>query len=156
MRGGVRGDDRRIFADNRNPFRAIMGKKRIAIVAILSIICCRFILERNATRYGLPQPTPILSNYSHQIDYSANNFTRFVSYGLPRTASTTQFHLVCVCFFLHMKEHKPTLANETKCYFQGKSNFTFPSLDEPQGMCRFQRNIFLKRFIFYSPLSCLN
>ncbi|KAK1737450.1 hypothetical protein QTG54_011736 [Skeletonema marinoi] len=68
------------------------------------------------------------------MDYSAKNFTQFILYGQPRTASTTQFNLVCVCFVLHMKEHKPSLANATKCYFQGKGNHIYPSLDRPQVM----------------------
>jgi len=80
---------------------------------------------------------PTLSKNSQRMDYSAKNFTRFISYGQPRTASTTQFNMVCVCFVLHMKEHKPSLANATKCYFQGKGNHIYPSLDRPQGKYRF-------------------
>ena len=67
----------------------------------------------------------------------ANNFTRFVSYGQPRSASTLQFNMVCVCFFLHMKVYKPTLANSTKCYYQGETNYNYPSLDLPQGKYSF-------------------
>ena len=63
----------------------------------------------------------------------ANNFTRFISYGEPRSASTLQFSMVCVCFFLHMTVHKSTLANSTKCYFGDKENYNYPSLDLPQG-----------------------
>ena len=61
------------------------------------------------------------------MDKSANNFTQFVTYGLKRTASTLQFNMVCVCFFLHMKVYKPTLANKTKCHFLD------PSPGRPQG-----------------------
>ena len=67
------------------------------------------------------------------MDKSANNVTRFITYGTPRTASTLQFNVVCVCFFLHMKEHFPSLANTTNCYYQGKTNYSYTSLDQPQG-----------------------
>ena len=67
-------------------------------------------------------------------DSSANNnFTRFMSYGPLRSASTLQFNMVCVCFFLHMKVYKPILANSTICYFKGENNYKYPSLDLPQG-----------------------
>lgn len=68
-----------------------------------------------------------------QDSSAANNFTRFMSYGPLRSASTLQFNMVCVCFFLHMKVHKPTLANSTICYFKGNNNYNYPSLDLPQG-----------------------
>jgi len=68
------------------------------------------------------------------VHRGANNFTSFISYGPARSASTLQFNIVCVCFFLHMKVHKPTLANSTKCYYQSKTNYNYPSLDLPQVM----------------------
>jgi len=67
------------------------------------------------------------------MDKSANNITRFITYGTLRTASTLQFNMVCVCFFLNMNVHFPSLANTTKCYFQGEGNFSYSSLDQPQG-----------------------
>lgn len=76
----------------------------------------------------------IILNDDNQDSVSANNnFTRFMSYGPLRSASTLQFNMVCVCFFLHMKVHKPTLANSTICYFKGNNNYNYPSLDLPQG-----------------------
>jgi len=68
------------------------------------------------------------------MDKSANNITRFITYGTLRTASTLQFNMVCVCFFLNMNVHFPSLANTTKCYFQGEGNFSYSSLDQPQVM----------------------
>ena len=72
------------------------------------------------------------------MDKSANNFTRFMTYGPPRTSSTVQFNMLCTCFFLHMKLHFPTLANETKChYITSDTNYNDLSLDQPQGKNRF-------------------
>eukprot|EP00984_Skeletonema_dohrnii_P015278 scaffold6557_cov109-Skeletonema_dohrnii-CCMP3373.AAC.9 len=68
------------------------------------------------------------------VDKSANNITRFITFGSPRTASTLQFNMVCVCFFLNMKVNFPSLANTTNCYSQRKGNYSYPSLalDQPQ------------------------
>eukprot|EP00984_Skeletonema_dohrnii_P011589 scaffold4628_cov146-Skeletonema_dohrnii-CCMP3373.AAC.19 len=74
-----------------------------------------------------------LKQVDMDMDKSANNLTRFITYGTPRTASTLQFNMVCVCLFLNMKVHFPSLANTTNCYFQGKGNYSYPSLDQPQG-----------------------
>ena len=84
---------------------------------------------------GVKRTTRSIDNILNddQDSSAANNFTRFMSYGPLRSASTLQFNMVCVCFFLHMKVHKPTLANSTICYFKGNNNYNYPSLDLPQG-----------------------
>lgn len=41
------------------------------------------------------------------------------SYGLPRTASTTQFNILCAALFLHTRKHSPELLNNTICTIAG-------------------------------------
>ena len=40
-------------------------------------------------------------------------------YGPPRTASTTQFNIICVGLFLHIRAHSPDLLNHTICTYAG-------------------------------------
>eukprot|EP00984_Skeletonema_dohrnii_P011587 scaffold4628_cov146-Skeletonema_dohrnii-CCMP3373.AAC.17 len=86
------------------------------------------------------------------MDKSANNLTRFITYGTPRTASTLQFNMVCVCFFLNMKVHFPSSANRTNCYYQ---DWIDPSLDQPQGKKAFMFmniHVYSGGNMLYSPL----
>lgn len=56
------------------------------------------------------------------VDISDAEFTsirHIFQYGTPRTASTTQFNIVCVSLFLHIRAHSPELINNTICTAAG-------------------------------------
>ena len=47
--------------------------------------------------------------------FKFNKTSRIITYGKPRTASTLQFHLVCVCLSVHVQIYVPSLTNTTSC-----------------------------------------
>jgi hypothetical protein len=62
-------------------------------------------------------------------------------YGPPRTASTTQFNIICVALFLHTRLHRPELAENTICTMSGTYSkvekaykFMLQQLDIPQAV----------------------
>ena len=62
-------------------------------------------------------------------------------YGPPRTASTTQFNILCVALFLHTRIYSPELANNTICTLAGSMTheeaaykFTLQQDDIPQAV----------------------
>ena len=114
---------------NRTGYCVVRRLAAILILLVASIGVNVFFFDHSLVEVP-SEPSPAAAEGG---DVRSADFTRFISYGQPRSASTLQFSMVCVCFFLHMTVHKPTLANSTKCYFGDKENYNYPSLDLPQG-----------------------
>ena len=68
---------------------------------------------------SLPVQPAEVNNVGKLTDIEVRPIRHIFQYGPPRTASTTQFNLVCVALFLHIKKYSPDLMNNAICTMAG-------------------------------------
>ena len=64
-------------------------------------------------------PAAANNNVGQSTAPEVTSIRHVFQYGPPRTASTTQFNLVCVALFLHIKKYSPDQLNNTICTMAG-------------------------------------
>ncbi|KAL7476924.1 hypothetical protein ACHAW6_006999 [Cyclotella cf. meneghiniana] len=108
------------------------SQKLRVLLAILVALCIASQYRKLVVQYGtaevlrdesLVRRRDIVKNtifYRRSSVEDDRSILHVFQYGSPRTATTSQFNMVCVSLFLHVQIHHPELLNNTICNMGGK------------------------------------